>query len=44
LVTRFKYIYNWNNNLKGVLWETIAVSELRGQAEQLAKKLLKIND
>jgi uncharacterized NAD(P)/FAD-binding protein YdhS len=28
-------------NLKGVLWETTAVNELRDQAERLAKKILK---
>jgi len=32
-------LYTIGSNLKGELWESTAVNELRGQAEKLAEKL-----
>ena len=34
-----KSIYTIGGNLRGVLWETTAVPEIRGQGEQVAKEI-----
>lgn len=42
--TTSDFLYTLGGNLKGVLWESTAVPELRIQAQKLAKKLVKQQD
>jgi uncharacterized NAD(P)/FAD-binding protein YdhS len=37
-------LFTLGSNLKGILWESTAVSEIRVQAEQIAKRIHSLND